>query len=254
MVKHRNLPKSFWGEAVSTPVYVLNRCPTKKLKDNVPEEIWSGKKPSVSHFRGFGALCYKHVPEARRTKLDDRSESMILVGYHVTRAYKLSTSKPVISLTEDGDSDQNAETDAEAAYAEASEAVDAEASEVGTRARSSRARKTPARLQDCDVVNNNEVNEDDMEEELCAIEKNQTWEIVKLPSGKKAITVKWVFKLKLNPDGSITKHKARLVARGYLQIEGLDYSEVYSPVARIETVRLVVAIANARDWPMYHLD
>jgi hypothetical protein len=60
--------------------------------------------------------------------------------------------------------------------------------------------------------------------------------------------------LKLNPDGSIAKHKARLVARGFLQREGLDYSEVYSLVARIETIRLVVAIANARDWPMYHLD
>ncbi|CAJ2646460.1 unnamed protein product [Trifolium pratense] len=321
MVKHRNLPKSFWGEAVSTAVYVLNRCPTKKLKDKVPEEVWSGKKPSVSHFRVFGALCYKHVPEAKRKKQDDRSESMILVGYHVTGAYKLynpttkkmiytrdvivdeakswdwisssSTSKPLMSLTEDSDSDQNAETDAaaseaadaeasEAADAEASETADAEASEVGTRARSSRARKTPARLQDCDVVNDNEVNEDGdlvhfallagaepvnhiealnnmkwkqaMEEELCAIEKNHTWEIVKLPSDKKAIVVKWVFKLKLNPDGSIAKHKARLVARGFLQREGLDYSEVYSPVARIDTVRLVVAIENARDWPMYHLD
>ncbi|CAJ2657083.1 unnamed protein product [Trifolium pratense] len=289
IVKHRNLPKSFWGEAVSTAVYVLNRCPTKKLKDKVPEEVWSGKKPSVSHFRVFGALCYKHVPEAKRKKLDDRSESMVLVGYHVTGAYKLynpttkkmiysrdvivdeakswdwisssSTSKPLMSLTEDSDSDQNAETDAaaseaadaeasEAADAEALETADAEASEVGIRARSSRARKTPARLQDCDVVNDNEA----MEEELCAIEKNHTWEIVKLPSDKKAIAVKWVFKLKLNPDGSIAKHKARLVARGFLQREGLDYSEVYSPVARIETVRLVVAIANARDWPMYHLD
>ncbi|MCI32538.1 retrovirus-related pol polyprotein from transposon tnt 1-94, partial [Trifolium medium] len=93
-----------------------------------------------------------------------------------------------------------------------------------------------------------------MIEELTAIEKNQTWEMVNLPVDKKAIAVKWVFKLKLNPDGSVAKYKARLMARGFLQREGLDYSEVYSPVARIETVRLVVAIANARDWPMYHLD
>jgi transposase InsO family protein len=89
MVKHMNLPKSFWGEAVNTTVYVLNKCPTKKLKDKVPEEVWSGKKPSVSHFKVFGALCHKHVPEAKRKKLDDRNEFMILVGYHVTGAYKL---------------------------------------------------------------------------------------------------------------------------------------------------------------------
>ncbi|MCI05270.1 retrovirus-related pol polyprotein from transposon tnt 1-94, partial [Trifolium medium] len=76
MVKHRNLPKSFWCEAVNAAVYVLNRCPTRKLKDKVPEEVWSGKKPSVSHFRVFGALCYKHVPEAKRKKLDDRCNTI----------------------------------------------------------------------------------------------------------------------------------------------------------------------------------
>jgi hypothetical protein len=148
--------------------------------------------------------------------------------------------------------------------------------------KSTRTRKTPARIQDCIIADDNEVNEDGdlvhfallagaepinyvdaltdkkwkqaMIEELSAIEKNQTWEMVVLPAGKKAIAVKWVFKLKLNPDGSVAKYKARLVARGFLQREGLDYSEVYSPVARIETVRLVVALANARNWPMYHLD
>jgi hypothetical protein len=70
------------------------------------------------------------------------------------------------------------------------------------------------------------------------IDKNQTWEIVELPSGKKAIAVKWVFKLKLNPDGSIAKHKARLVARGFLQREGLDYSKVYSPFFYLFFIRL----------------
>jgi hypothetical protein len=146
---------------------------------------------------------------------------------------------------------------------------------VEVRTRSTRVRSTPARLQDCELVNDNEVTAEGdlvhfallagseplnyiealsnlkwkqaMIEELASIEKNQTWELVELPPNKKAIQVKWVFKLKLNPDGTIAKYKARLVARGFLQKEGLDYSEVYSPVARIETVRLVVAVANARE-------
>jgi hypothetical protein len=153
---------------------------------------------------------------------------------------------------------------------------------VEVRTRSTRVRSTPARLQDCELVNDNEVTAEGdlvhfallagseplnyiealsnlkwkqaMIEELASIKKNQTWELVELPSNKKAIQVKWVFKLKLNPDGTIAKYKARLVARGFLQREWLDYSEVYSPVARIETVRLVVAVATAREWPMYHLD
>ncbi|CAJ2628037.1 unnamed protein product [Trifolium pratense] len=84
----KNLPHKFWGEAVLTAAYILNKCPTKKLKV-VPEEAWCGRKPSVKHLKVFGSLCYKHLPDARRTKLEDKSEIMILIGYHPTGAYKL---------------------------------------------------------------------------------------------------------------------------------------------------------------------
>ncbi|GAU47337.1 hypothetical protein TSUD_101250, partial [Trifolium subterraneum] len=88
MVKQKGLPHRFPGEAVSTAVYILNRSPTKNLKDKVPEEVWSKCKPSVTHFKVFGSLSYKNVPDARRKKLDDKSEPMIFVGYH-TGAYRL---------------------------------------------------------------------------------------------------------------------------------------------------------------------
>ena len=89
MLKQKNLPKSLWGEAVSIVVYILNRCPTKILKNKVFEEVWSGKQPSVSHLKVFDSMCYKHIPDARRTKLDGKSEPMILVGYHKTGAYRI---------------------------------------------------------------------------------------------------------------------------------------------------------------------
>ena len=73
-----------------------------------------------------------------------------------------------------------------------------------------------------------------MLEELNAIERNNTWELVDLPNKKRAIGVKWMFKLKLNPNNTVAKHKVRLVARGFLQKPGIDYSEVYASVARLE--------------------
>jgi len=78
--------------------------------------------------------------------------------------------------------------------------------------------------------------------------------MIELPASKKPIDVKWIFKLKLRPNGEVTKHKARLVARGFMQKAGMDYFEVYAPVIRLETVRLIVAIACGRNWPMHHLD
>lgn len=66
--------------------------------------------------------------------------------------------------------------------------------------------------------------------------------------------MKWVYKVKRNPSGKIIKHKARLVAKGFLQKEGVDYGEIFAPVARIETVRFVVAIASFKGWSMHQLD
>jgi len=93
-----------------------------------------------------------------------------------------------------------------------------------------------------------------MIEELKAINKNNTWELTKLPASKKAIDVKWIFKLKLKPNGEVAKHKSRLVASGFMQKVDIDYFEVYIPVEKLETVRWIVSIACRRNWPMYHLD
>ncbi|GAU12596.1 hypothetical protein TSUD_132060 [Trifolium subterraneum] len=148
--------------------------------------------------------------------------------------------------------------------------------------RTHRTTQIPRRLADCDMVPDNIVDNEgnivhyamiaDTEpldvksalkskvwlkaiiDELKSIEKNKTWDMCKLPSDKRAIDVKWVYKLKQNPEGQVIKHKARLVAKGFLQKQGLDYDEVFSPVARHDTIRLVIALACSRRWPMFHLD
>lgn len=89
MLKERKLPHTLWGEVVVTETYVISRCPTKKLEEIVPLEKWAKDKQSVSHLKVFVFVCYKHVPDAKRRKLDDRSKVMLLVGCHSTSAYKL---------------------------------------------------------------------------------------------------------------------------------------------------------------------
>ncbi|KAG7547574.1 Zinc finger CCHC-type superfamily [Arabidopsis suecica] len=91
-------------------------------------------------------------------------------------------------------------------------------------------------------------------EEISSITKNRTWDLVDLPVGAKPIGLKWVFKIKRNSDGSINKHKARLVAKGYVQRHGIDFDEVFAPVARIETVRFIIALAASNGWEVHHLD
>lgn len=92
------------------------------------------------------------------------------------------------------------------------------------------------------------------EDEIESIKKNKTWELVDLPFGAKAIGLKWVFKIKCNADGSINKFKARLVAKGYVQQYGVDFEEVFAPVARLETIRLLISLAANKGWEIHHLD
>jgi hypothetical protein len=75
-----------------------------------------------------------------------------------------------------------------------------------------------------------------------------------LPAGQHAIGLKWVFKVKKNPVGEIIKHKTRLVANGYTQRQGIDFDEVFAPVARLETVRLLLAVAAHFSWQVHHMD
>ena len=95
---------------------------------------------------------------------------------------------------------------------------------------------------------------DAMNAEIEAIKRNETWELTTLPVGVKTIGVKWVFKTKLNESGEIDKCKARLVAKGYAQQYGVDYTEVYAPVARLDTIRLVIALAAQEGWSIFQLD
>jgi hypothetical protein len=81
-----------------------------------------------------------------------------------------------------------------------------------------------------------------MKMEMDAVEKNRTWELADLPRGHRAITLKWVFKLKRDEVGAIIKHKARLLARGFLQREGIDFDDAFAPMAWMESVRLLLAL------------
>jgi transposase InsO family protein len=101
MLVKKSIPKTFWPEAVNWSVHVLNRSPTLAVKNITPQEAWSKVRPSVNHFRIFGCIAYAHVPDKRRTKLDDKSVKCVFIGVsEESKAYRLYnpiTKKIIIS-------------------------------------------------------------------------------------------------------------------------------------------------------------
>lgn len=93
-----------------------------------------------------------------------------------------------------------------------------------------------------------------MEEEMAALIRNRTWELVPKPTGVKPISCKWVYKVKRKVNGSIERFKARLVARGFSQQIGLNYEDKFSPVAKLTTIRVLLALAVSKGWTLWKMD
>lgn len=93
-----------------------------------------------------------------------------------------------------------------------------------------------------------------MNEELQALEENKTWTITTLPPGKKSIACKWLYKTKYKPDGSVERYKSRLVILGCRQTYGIDYMETFAPVAKLTTLRALLAVTAIQGWITVQMD
>ncbi|CAL8156633.1 unnamed protein product [Prunus armeniaca] len=320
LLTEKQMPKVFWPEAVRWTVHVLNRSPTAVVKGKTPEECWSGIKPTVDYFRVWGCIRDVHVPDTKRSKLDDKSYKCVLLRYSdESKAYRLFdpiAKKIVISrdlVFDEGeswnwkrseeevkldvldwgdddyeddehdlsDSDEDEES-AEGNQDELSVQTDSyggsEESSSSSSPSGPRVRRAPSWMQDYESGEGLSEEEDlqnfalftsqadptyyeeaakwrnAMDLEIEAIVKNKTWELAYLPVGAKKIGVKWVYKTKFNESGEVDKCKARLVAKGYAQEHGIDYNEVFAPVALWDTIRMVLALAAQKGWLVFQLD
>ena len=93
-----------------------------------------------------------------------------------------------------------------------------------------------------------------MKEEYNSLQKNTTWELVDLPQGRKLVKCKWVYKTKFAADGLPLNYDEIFVAKFYSQVQGIDYNETFSLVAKMDSIRIALAIAASRKWEVHHMD
>ena len=251
-------------EAVNCTVYILNHCPTKNLEGRTPQEAWNGYRPDVSHLRVFGCIAYAHIPDQRRSKLDDKSYPCIFIGYDQrSKAYKLYDPKAKkILISRDvkfneegiwnwGTNMIEVQEEEEQVKAQVEDPTPPSSPSMRSPFSSEESRKTRS-IQDlyevtsplnlsCLYVNEDVISFEEavknenwrtaMNEEMKAIQKNNTWKLTTLPESHEPIGVKWIYKVNKNAEGKVEKYKARLVAKGYKQQAGIDYEEVFAPIA-----------------------
>ena len=255
MMSISEFPISFWGYALETAIYLLNRVPTKSVP-KTPYELWTGKKPSLKHVRVWG--CPAHVKKLNVDKLESRTDRCLFIGYpkmmfgyyfYNPKEQKVVVSRNATFLEEDyifnenrtkvvleeiiGNPVEDTYRDTEEQMTKSPEPVIAQEPR-----RSKRIIRPPVKLSllneiyqmesdstDDDPVTYKEaINDKDagqwqkaMESEMDSMYSNKVWTLVDKPEGIKPVGCKWVFKRKLGPNGKVETYKARLVAKGYNQ-------------------------------------
>ncbi|WCJ44342.1 Retrovirus-related Pol polyprotein from transposon RE1 [Euphorbia peplus] len=335
MINERRLPKYFWGEAVNTACYVLNRVLIRSILNKTPYELWKGRKPKIGYFRTFGCKCYVLNTKEYLSKFDSKADEAIFLGYSThSKAYrvfnkrtqtldesihvKFDETNPADSKASEEDEVQApeipspsvedvipkaAEVDSPVEYVpeehpttednslpedapiydstndeqvledsldlprevrahrnhSLENIIDSVHNPVMTRAQLRRYMGNVAFVSLLEPKDFYEAADDDswlmaMQEELDQFKRSEVWILVPRPNNKKVVGTRWVLKNKLDEFGNVVRNKARLVAQGYSQQEGIDYGETFAPVARLEAIRILCAFASYKGFKLFQMD
>ncbi|GKD05089.1 retrovirus-related pol polyprotein from transposon TNT 1-94 [Tanacetum coccineum] len=274
MLNSAKLPKQFWGEAVNTACYIQNRSIIVKRHGKTSYDVFRGRSPDISYFYVFGCPIYIHNHRNHLGKFDEKADDGFFLGYSlVAKAFKVSvTSEDPLEFIKVNNYPALNEPDP----TESADHFEPHIDLVNIISEPFAGIITRSRIRDSDVALDSEclyVNflskmepkkliealEEErwiiaMQEELTQFEINKVWTLVPKPHGKIIIGTKWIWKNKMDENGIIIKSKARLVAQGYNQQEGINYEETFAPVARLEAIRIFLAYAAYMGFMVYQID
>lgn len=318
MLFDADLGQEFWGEAINTAAFVINRSVNRSLDYRVPEGVWTNGTVNYEDLHIFGTPVMVHTPKQRRSKWDAKSKQMLFVGYggnqkgfrcfdsdkkvvvvsrdvvfldpgfakvsdtveinldetnsepNIVSSKSVFTKNEIPPIHNENTSNESADEvyDQDVKDESDDNSIVDNTDETETYQPHTRVRKAPERygfatstarepiLPDPDPVSvQDALQRHDrsewrkaMEEEMDAMETNDTWVLTQLPSGRNPLKSKWVFKIKYDSNGNVSRYKARLVAKGCSQKLGIDYAETFSPVVRYTSIRCLIALAAK--WKM----
>ncbi|PWA89720.1 zinc finger, CCHC-type [Artemisia annua] len=281
MLSYSGLSKGFWGEAMLTACYFLNRVPNKRNK-TVPYELWYKQRPNLNYLRVWGCRAVVRLPEPKKHNLGEKGIDCIFIGYaENSKAYRFYVIEPnelvsVNTVIESRDaifdelrfsSIKRPKDLTPKNYEDNSEILEGvmeqEPQPVRKSSRDEVGMKYPysCQIEDDPKTFKHAMESRDVafwkeaiDDEMSSILENNTWVLSDLPPGSKPLGCKWIFKKNMKVDGTIDKFKARLVIQGFKQKPGIDYFDTYATVARISTIRLLIALSAIHDLIVHQMD
>ncbi|RVW51668.1 Retrovirus-related Pol polyprotein from transposon RE1 [Vitis vinifera] len=219
------IPAPFWGEASLHVVHVINRIPSVVIHNQTPYERLFGSPPNYHHLRFFGSACFVLLQPHEHNKLEPRSRlCCFLVMAKLKR--EIFPDESLVPSTNTFDPHLDFSPDI----------FDA----------------SPRQVADEQI--NNELPHFEPGSPAPALPEDPPQDIPPRHSTRSVVGCKWINKIKTRSDGSVERYKARLVAKGFTQEYGIDYEETFAPVARISSVRALLAVAAARKWDLFQMD
>ncbi|GJX55560.1 retrovirus-related pol polyprotein from transposon TNT 1-94 [Tanacetum coccineum] len=270
MLNEQSLPQKFWCNAVDTSTYILNRILIRVILGKTPYELLRGRKPTLDYFRVFGSKCFILNTKDYLTKFDPKSYEGIFLGYSQNSKAYIILNKHTRKVEES----LNVTFDETPPPSKTSPLVDDDLDEEEaikvTEKKNLENDIVDETLEIDEIVNIKESRNHPLENVIGNLNQrtlrsqaqNQSnffcfISTIEPKNVNEALTddrTKWVFRNKLDENGIVSRNKARLVAQGYNQQEGIDYDETYAPVARLESIRILLAYACALDFKLFQMD
>nr|GEW78332.1 retrovirus-related Pol polyprotein from transposon TNT 1-94 [Tanacetum cinerariifolium] len=272
MLNEQSLPQKFWCNAVDTSTYILNRILIRVILGKAPYELLRGRKPTIDYFIVFGSKCLILNIKDYLTKFDSESYEGVFLGYSKNNKAYIILNKHTRKIEES----LNVTFDETPPPSKTSPLVDDDLDEEeAIKLTENKILENDIKdetLEIDEIVNIKEsmnhllenvignLNQRTLswivaiQEELNQFIANDVWELVLQPRNMKIIRTKRVFINKLDENGIISRNKARLVAQGYNQQEGIGYGKTYAPVARLVSIKVLLAYACALDFKLFQMD
>ncbi|GJU96867.1 retrovirus-related pol polyprotein from transposon TNT 1-94 [Tanacetum coccineum] len=270
MLNEQSLPQKFWCNAVDTSTYILNRILIRAILGKTPYELLRGRKPTLDYFRVFGSKCFILNTKDYLTKFDPKSYEGVFLGYSQNSKAYIILNKHTRKVEES----LNVTFDETPPPSKTSPLVDDDLDEEEaikvTEKKNLENDIVDETLEVDEIINIKESRNHPLENVIgnlnqrtlrsqaqnqsnffCFISTIEPKNVNEALGDKRT---KWEFRNKLDENGIVSRNKARLVAQGYNQQEDIDYDETYALIARLESIRILLAYAFALDFKLFQMD